>query len=106
MLSPKGAFVIADLMKPANELVQNISAKEWDLATQCRSLQIERNLSGFEAFAKLEWNYYSDPNAPFDPIDKPSTLFNQLKWLEKVGFTHIDLPWSQAGHAIIVGYKS
>jgi hypothetical protein len=42
---------------------------------------------------------YFDP----DDIDRPSRLFDQLKWLERAGFVDVDVYWMQAGHAIFGG---
>jgi tRNA (cmo5U34)-methyltransferase len=39
-------------------------------------------------------------------MDKPSPIFEQLKWLETAGFTAVDVYWMQAGHAIYGGQKS
>ena len=40
-----------------------------------------------------------------DPIDKPSTLLEQLRWLEAAGFAAVDVFWMEAGHAIFGGVK-
>jgi len=37
--------------------------------------------------------------------DKPSTLCNQLKWLDIAGFSKVDVLWMYAGHAIYYGIK-
>ena len=38
-------------------------------------------------------------------FDKPSPLFDQLKWLDEAGFTDVDVFWMKAGHAIFSGRK-
>ena len=55
-------------------------------------------------FVETGWNYYADPNP--DPIDKPSPLLAQLKWLEGAGFIEVDVHWLLAGHAIFSGRKA
>lgn len=105
ILEAGGAFIIADLIKPINKYIKDIAAKSWDLETQKRSLRFELDLSAFKVFEKLKWNYFSDPNSENDPIDKPSTILSQLKWLEEAGFKEVDVFWMEAGHAIFGGYK-
>ena len=60
-------------------------------------------MKAFEFFQDDTWNYYSDP-AP-DPIDQPSALLDQLKWLEAAGLRNVDVHWLKAGHAIFSGVK-
>jgi tRNA (cmo5U34)-methyltransferase len=47
------------------------------------------------------WNIYDHP----DPMDKPSTLPEQLRWLEEASFEGSDAFWARAGHALLGGYK-
>ncbi len=103
MLAPGGAFIIADLIEPAHPLGWELAAEEWDAAVRQRALQLDESLIGFEFFSHHHWNMYRF----FDPedIDKPSPLFDQLKWLEKAGFSGVDVFWMSAGHAIYGGYK-
>ena len=56
-------------------------------------------------FRELGWNHYAEPEPEPDSIDKPSSLFDQLKWLDAVGFTDVDVFWMKAGHAIFGGRK-
>jgi tRNA (cmo5U34)-methyltransferase len=39
------------------------------------------------------------------PIDRPSTLVDQLNWLQTAGSTQVDVFWLRAGHAIFGGWK-
>ena len=48
------------------------------------------------------WNYYRQPD---DPIDRPSSLAEQLGWLREIGFVGVDAFWVKAGHALFGGYK-
>ncbi len=47
---------------------------------------------------------FRDPDA--NPIDKPSSLAEQLAWLAEAGFVGVDGHWLLAGHAIFSGQKS
>lgn len=38
-------------------------------------------------------------------IDKPSPLFDQLRWLENAGFVDVDVHWMLAGHALFSARK-
>ena len=54
-----------------------------------------------EFFVRERWNIYEYP----DPADKPSTLPDQLRWLEEAGFEGVDVFWARAGHALLGGYR-
>jgi tRNA (cmo5U34)-methyltransferase len=98
MLVPGGAFVIADLVEPAHQLGWALAAEAWDEAVRERALELDGTMEGFAFFERERWNMYRY----FDPedIDKPSRLFDQLKWLEQAGFVAVDVYWMRAGHAI------
>lgn len=101
LLAPGGVFVLADLVEPARAAGQVIAAEAWDQAVKARALQLDGDLAAFERFQAENWNLYSDPEP--DPIDQPSPLFDQLKWLEAAGFGDIDVHYMKAGHAILSG---
>lgn len=100
-LKPKGAFLIADLILPLSAESLLVAAKNWNEITKDHSLEFEGNLSAFDMFCKLEWNYFNYPSS----TDKPSSLLDQLKWLEIAGFKNVEAFWIFAGHAIYGGYK-
>jgi tRNA (cmo5U34)-methyltransferase len=104
LLAPGGILAIADLVEPAQPAGWAVAAKAWDQAVQERSMELDGTLEGFAAFDRLRWNMYRY----FDPedIDKPSRLFDQLKWLEAAGFEAVDVYWMYAGHAIFTGIKT
>ena len=102
MLAPDGVLVIADLVQPAHPLGTAVAARAWDDAVRQRSLEIDGNTAAFDFFSREEWNYYRYP----DPLDKPSGLFEQLKWLEAAGFVDVDVYWMKAGHTIFGGRKA
>ncbi len=88
-----GTLVIADLIEPASAASREVAAKQWDAA-----IAPEHRAE----FERLQWNLYRYP----DPqTDKPSGLLEQLTWLAEIGFTHVDVHYLRAGHAIFSGQK-
>lgn len=102
-LAPGGVLVIADLILPAAPPGFQVAGKAWDRAVRDRSLALGGDLRAFEEFERLRWNSFSDTEP--DPVDKPSTLLDQLKWMEEAGFTAVDVAWMRAGHVIFGGTK-
>jgi len=102
-LSTGGALIVADIVAPASRLGTKMAAKAWDAAVRQRSLELDGSMQAFEYFEKEKWNSfrYVEP----DDIDKPSTILDQLHWLEQAGFACVDVHWMQAGHAIFGGEK-
>ena len=103
ILAPGGSFIIADLIEPMNQFGRKFAAKAWDETVRQRSLHLDGDLRGHEQFRQLGWNHFAEPGPEPDSIDKPSPLFDQLKWLDQAGFTDIDVFWMKAGHAIFGG---
>ncbi len=101
-IEPGGALLIADIVEPAGPPVRHVFARQWDVAAQVQSLARSGDNSAYEAFRRLEWNYF---DAPPDPMDQPSRLFDQLLWLRDAGFAQVDAFWMRAGHAIYGGYR-
>lgn len=102
MLQPGGALLIADIIRPAGQKGMAYAAKAYDDTVRRQSLEIDGHPQAFERFERERWNIFRYPD---DPIDKPSTLYNQLKWLEQAGFQQVDVFWMRAGHAIFGGVK-
>lgn len=105
ILVPSGSFIIADLTEPVDRFGQKLAADIWDEAVRQRSLDLDGDLRGYDSFCELGWNHYAQLEHDPDSIDKPSSLFDQLKWLEQAGFTDVDVFWMKAGHAIFGGRK-
>lgn len=105
MLLPGGVLVIADLIAPTRPLGTAVAANAWDEAVRQRSQQLDGNEDGLKSFQKLKWNLYRYPEDPAEAMDKPSSLLEQLKWLEQADFTAVDLHWALAGHVIYSGVK-
>ncbi|HEX9943997.1 MAG TPA: class I SAM-dependent methyltransferase [Thermoanaerobaculia bacterium] len=102
-LAPGGVVVIADLVQPATPAAHALAAKVWDEAVRRRSLELAGSLGPYEAFHDERWNFYADPEP--DPIDQPSRLIDQLRWLEEAGLAGVDVFWMKAGHAIFGGVR-
>ena len=105
ILTPGGSFIIADITEPMDQFGKGLAADAWDEAVRQRSLDLDGDLKGYDHFRELGWNHYAQLEPDPDSIDKPSSLFDQLKWLEQAGFTDVDVFWMKAGHAIFGGRK-
>ncbi len=101
-LSTRGALLIADLIASQRPEARELFAATWDRSAEAQSLALTGGAEGFNQFVATRWNLYRFP----DPVDQPSPLFAQLKWLEEAGFAVVDCFWLQAGHAIYGGYMS
>lgn len=96
-----GAFLIADLVQGQRPEANAYFGATLDSAAQRQSIEHTGTTGLYERlFIPEKWNYYRYP----DPLDKPSPLFDQLRWLDAAGFTGVDCFWMQAGHAIYGGY--
>lgn len=103
LLTNGGALIVADIVEPASEAARAYAADAWDAAVKARSRHLDGGDRGFETFEREKWNLFRHP----DPdVDKPSTLFDQLSWLEAAGFRGVDVFWMAAGHAIFGGFKT
>jgi tRNA (cmo5U34)-methyltransferase len=103
MLAQGGTFIVADMVQPATTSSCLVAAEAWDEVVRQRSLQLDGNLHALDFFLNEHWNIFRYPDP--DDIDHPSTLFEQLKWLEEAGFQGIDVHYFQAGHALFSGWK-
>lgn len=102
LLEPGGVFILADLFLPKSGQGMDYAAWAYDEAVRQRALELDGDESAFHEFQRLGWNYFQHPD---DPIDHPSTLLDQVRWLEKAGFEDVDIYWLRAGHAIFGGRK-
>ncbi|WP_273844540.1 class I SAM-dependent methyltransferase [Rubrobacter calidifluminis] len=102
MVQPGGAFIIADLVMPVSEAGVRLAARSWDEAVRERSLKLLGDERAFERFEEERWNLYRYP----DPeVDKPSALYEQLRWLDDAGFEGVDVFLMYAGHAVFGGMR-
>lgn len=105
-LEPGGALLIADLVEPASARVARLYAEQYDAIVREQSLALRGDLSGYERFQALMWNYFAhDYGAGPESGDYPSPLADQLVWLRAAGFAAADCFWLRAGHAVYGGYK-
>lgn len=102
LLNPGGALIIADLIQPAHALGVQVAGRAWDAAVQQEARARDGHLAAFEVFQRDQWNFYHYP----EPMDKPSSLAEHLRWLEEAGFVDLDVYWLKAGHAIYGGRKA
>ena len=100
-LEPGGALLFADVMAPRTERARRHFAATWQEEIRHRSVEIHGDGRAHEFFVRERWNIYEYP----DPADKPSTLPEQLGWMEEAGFEGVDVFWARAGHALLGGYK-
>jgi tRNA (cmo5U34)-methyltransferase len=100
-LAPGGALVIADVIAPTSESGRRHVSRAWEEVVRRQSLEYTGDLRTYELFVNDRWNIYEYP----DPVDKPSSLPEQLRWLEQAGFSGVDVFWARAGHAVFGGYK-
>jgi hypothetical protein len=101
MLVPGGVLGIADIILPVGKPALEMAALQWDEAVRQRSLELEGNLRLAELFDRERWNIFRYP----DPMDKPSSLVDQLAWLEEAGFCDVNVYWLNAGHAVFGGWR-
>ena len=100
-LEPGGALLFADVMRPRTQSARKHSATAWEQEIGRRSQELYGDGRVREFFESERWNIYKYP----DPMDTPSTLPEQLSWMEVRGFEGVDVFWARAGHALLGGYK-
>lgn len=100
-LSPGGALLLLDLVQPRSARAVEVFAEQWDESTLRRSRQRLGHDAAFETFRREGWNHYRTP----DPVDRPSSLGDQLRWLESSGFEAVDCFSLVAGHGVYGGYR-
>lgn len=102
-LAPGGALLIADVVQPRTPAAAALAARAWDESVRRRSLELAGGLGPYETFRNDRWNLYADPEP--DPMDQPSSVLDQLRWLEEAGLAGVDVFWMKAGHAIFGGFR-
>jgi tRNA (cmo5U34)-methyltransferase len=103
-LAPGGALLICDVVESTSDPGRRAMANGWDAEVRRNALEIDGSLDAYDHFVSDHWNMYASPPEP-DDIDFPSSLVEQLGWMDEAGFTGIDAWWVRAGHALFGGYK-
>lgn len=99
-IAPGGALIISDLVSGRHPVHHHLLGTAWDHETRKRSMDRTGGSSGWEAFQEEHWNIYWWP----DEMDRPSGLFEQLRWMAEAGFDPVDCFWLKGAHAIYGGY--
>jgi tRNA (cmo5U34)-methyltransferase len=101
LMQPGGALLLADIVEPAAPRARAFFADSWDRAVGEQAMARSGSYELRRRFEAEHWNYFRYP----DPVDRPSSLFEQLLWLREAGFAAVDCFWMYAGHAVYGGYK-
>jgi tRNA (cmo5U34)-methyltransferase len=99
-LSPRGAFLIADLVDPQHPALRRLAADGWDLAAR-RQAEALGTPELYGRFVDARWNHFRFP----DPADQPAALLHHFMWLRHAGFEAVDCVWMEAAHAVFGGFK-
>ena len=106
ILPSNGLFVMVDVILPLCQEAARIAAEDWDIAAYKQSLDFTGSFSVYNIFHEEKWNiYHYLDDKEYMAYDKPSTVYNHLKWLDEAGFSKVDVLWMYAGHVILYGIK-
>ena len=100
-LAPGGALVIADLVLPAAAPARELAAEGWDGAVRDADNAAGASGEVWRRFQVDRWNWFRYP----DDVDHPAPLALELDWLRGAGFTGVDVPWADRGHAVYAGFR-
>lgn len=90
MLKPGGIFLNADVVLAANEQLQAMYMEKW-IAFMNRSCSMDEiNGTWLETYRRE---------------DRPAKLPDQIKWLEEIGFTDVDIVWKYFNFAVYGGTR-
>ena len=101
-IEPGGAILIADIVAPVSEHIKSAHNEIWHRCARRQSEELTGSLATYDRAVDEGWAYYAVED---DEVDKPSPLFDQLKWLEEAGLTIVDCFWMRAGFAVYGGYR-
>jgi len=101
MLVPRGVFVLADLVEPTSVRSRDVAGDAWQAAVERGSQEKFGGDEATRAFEATKWNYYRYP----DPLDRPSSVVDNIDWLRGAGFQDVDIVWMYAGHAVFTATK-
>jgi tRNA (cmo5U34)-methyltransferase len=89
-LSPSGQFINADVVLATAEYHQTINMYKW-VEFMSKSVSMDEIQNKWLVAYKNE--------------DRPSKLIDQLKWLEEIGFTTVDVFWKYYNFSVYGGKK-
>jgi len=104
LLPQNGIFIVADNINPMCKEAEVIAAEDWDIAAYKQSIDFTGALDAYHIFKNSGWNIYGYEYDE-DVCGKPGSLYDQLKLLDKAGFSRVDVVWLHAGHVIFYGIK-
>jgi len=90
LLSNSGVFYNADVVLASSTYLQNVNMSYW-------INYMKRSVS--EAEIRDNWI------PKYETEDRPAKLMNQLKWLEEIGFSSVDVIWKYYNFAVYGGVK-
>jgi tRNA (cmo5U34)-methyltransferase len=90
MLKPNGIFLNADVVLGSNEYFQHNNMEKW-IAYMHRSCSMDAITNNWLVKYRNE--------------DKPAGLIDQIKWLEDIGFSDVDVIWKYYNFAVYGGLK-
>ena len=106
LLPSSGLFVMVDVILPMCKEATIVAAEDWDIAAYKQSVDFTGSLDAYKTFKEEKWNiYHYIDDKEYMAYDKPSTVYEQLKWLDEAGFSKVDVLWMYAGHIILYGIK-
>ncbi len=85
-----GVFYNADILLASTDYLQTVNLKKWkDFMLQ--------SVSKYEIENKWIPTYEKE--------DKPAKLINQLRWLQEIGFSAVDVIWKYYNFGVYGGIK-
>ncbi|MGF1736842.1 class I SAM-dependent methyltransferase [Photobacterium satsumensis] len=89
-IRPGGVFFNADVILGSNDKLQDVYMSKWKLF-------MKKTVSEKDIESKWLQNYRDE--------DRPAKLIDQLKWLEAIGFSDIDIAWKYYNFSVYGGFK-
>lgn len=99
-LQPGGAILLVDLVEPVNAIAARAYAAAWERIVVDQAAR--EGMPEAAAAFQDRWNHYHTPDVGFD---MPSSLRDNLRWLDEAGLVDVDCFWLRAGHAMFGGYR-
>ena len=101
LLNKKRWFLCYDIVNFTSSFQRQFFLNSYDLFIE-KTAKIKKDLNAKKIFDETKWNYFKYPE---DPVDHPSSLNENLKWLSEVGFKKVHCLHLKCGHAIYAGQR-